>query len=248
AQLYRIFPRPAREQYSARIQPWGVLLHRVWGVLLGSHRSHGWLQHGRRPEGPCRQHTSRLLSSCWHLMLQWFLYITFTFLLGAICTQEALRSDFLIAEIVSLAGFLFLLGLYISSLASCIGELYGAPRILLCIAQEKVIPVLAFLGQGKGPNKTPIAAICLISLVTMAFVLVGQVNVLAPVVTINFMLTASQWTTLSLLSLWLSAVFLSFLSWYPEKIQMLCAALSACSRTRLPALSSLLEASSKAPC
>ncbi|XP_031219582.1 solute carrier family 12 member 8 isoform X2 [Mastomys coucha] len=72
--------------------------------------------------------------------ISWFLYIIFAFLLGAICTRDSLRSDFLIAE-------------------------------------------------KKGPNKTPVAAICLTSLVTMAFVLVGQVNVLAPVVTINFMLT-----------------------------------------------------------
>ncbi|EPQ11996.1 Solute carrier family 12 member 8 [Myotis brandtii] len=121
--------------------------------------------------------------------ISWFLYIVFVFLLGAICTREALRYDFLIAEKVSLVGFLFLLGLYISSLASCMGGLYGAPRILQCIAREKVIPALACLGQEKGPNKTPIAAICLTSLVTMAFVLVGQVNVLAPIVTINFMLT-----------------------------------------------------------
>ncbi|XP_006154621.1 solute carrier family 12 member 8 [Tupaia chinensis] len=121
--------------------------------------------------------------------ISWFLYIVFVFLLGAICTREALRYDFLIAEKVSLVGFLFLLGLYISSLASCMGGLYGAPRILQCIAQEKVVPALACLGQGKGPNKTPVAAICLTSLVTMAFVLVGQVNVLAPIVTINFMLT-----------------------------------------------------------
>ncbi|XP_045358311.1 solute carrier family 12 member 8 isoform X1 [Leopardus geoffroyi] len=121
--------------------------------------------------------------------ISWFLYIVFVFLLGAVCTREALRYDFLIAEKVSLVGFLFLLGLYISSLASCMGGLYGAPRILQCIAQEKVIPTLACLGKGKGPNKTPIAAIFLTSLVTMAFVLVGQVNVLAPIVTINFMLT-----------------------------------------------------------
>uniref|UniRef100_D3Z6X1 Solute carrier family 12 member 8 n=1 Tax=Mus musculus TaxID=10090 RepID=D3Z6X1_MOUSE len=95
--------------------------------------------------------------------VSWFLYIIFAFLLGAVCTREALRSDFLIAEKVSLVGFLFLLGLYISSLASCMGGLYGAPRILQCIAQDKVIPALAFLANG--------------------------VNVLAPVVTINFMLT-----------------------------------------------------------
>uniref|UniRef100_A0A8C6RED0 Solute carrier family 12 member 8 n=1 Tax=Nannospalax galili TaxID=1026970 RepID=A0A8C6RED0_NANGA len=126
---------------------------------------------------------------CFLGFCRWFLYIVFAFLLGATCTREALRSDFLMAEKVSLVGFLFLLGLYISSLASCMGGLYGAPRILQCIAQEKVIPALAFLGQGKGPNKTPVGAICLTSLVTMAFVLVGQVNVLAPIVTINFMLT-----------------------------------------------------------
>uniref|UniRef100_A0A8C9EBU2 Solute carrier family 12 member 8 n=1 Tax=Phocoena sinus TaxID=42100 RepID=A0A8C9EBU2_PHOSS len=121
--------------------------------------------------------------------ISWFLYIVFVLLLGAICTRGALRYDFLIAEKVSLVGFVFLLGLYISSLASCMGGLYGAPRILQCIAQEKVIPALACLGQGKGPSKTPVAAICLTSLVTMAFVLVGQVNVLAPIITINFMLT-----------------------------------------------------------
>ncbi|KAG9349010.1 hypothetical protein JZ751_029328 [Albula glossodonta] len=121
----------------------------------------------------------------------WFLYLVFVFLLGAICTRDALRIDFLIAEKVSLVGFLFLLGLYISSLASCMGGLYGAPRILQCIAQERVIPVLGFLGNGRGPNKTPVEAICLTSLITMAFVFIGQVNILAPIVTINFMLTYS---------------------------------------------------------
>nr|XP_040057588.1 solute carrier family 12 member 8 isoform X2 [Gasterosteus aculeatus aculeatus] len=121
----------------------------------------------------------------------WFLYLVFVFLLGAICTREALRYDFLIAEKVSLVGFLFLLGLYISSLASCMGGLYGAPRILQCIAQERVIPALAFLGRGKGPNKIPVAAIFLTSLLTMAFIFIGQVNVRAPIVTINFMLTYS---------------------------------------------------------
>ncbi|XP_061860741.1 solute carrier family 12 member 8 [Colius striatus] len=119
----------------------------------------------------------------------WFLYMVFVFLLGAICTRQSLRYDFMIAEKVSLVGFLFLLGLYISSLASCMGGLYGAPRILQCLAQENVIPMLAFLGRGKGPNKTPVAAICLTSLITMAFVFIGQVNVLAPIVTITFMLT-----------------------------------------------------------
>lgn len=43
----------------------------------------------------------------------------------------------------------------------------------------------------KGPNRTPVAAICVTSLLTLAFIFIGQVNVLAPIVSINFMLTYS---------------------------------------------------------
>ena len=45
-------------------------------------------------------------------------------------------------------GFLFLAGLYISSISSCMGALYGAPRILQCIANENVVPVINVLGHG----------------------------------------------------------------------------------------------------
>nr|XP_032801997.1 solute carrier family 12 member 8 isoform X3 [Petromyzon marinus] len=121
--------------------------------------------------------------------ITWFLYLVFVLLLGATCTREALRVDFMIAEKVSLVGFLFLVGLYISSLASCMTGLYGAPRILQCIAQERVIPIIEVLGRGHGPNKTPVYAIGVVGVITTAFIFVGQVNILAPIVTINFLLT-----------------------------------------------------------
>ncbi|XP_072788089.1 solute carrier family 12 member 8 [Taeniopygia guttata] len=157
----------------------GVFFPAATGVMAGFNMS-----------GDLQKPSSNVpLGSLAAIGTSWFLYMVFVFLLGAICTRQSLRYDFMIAEKVSLVGFLFLLGLYISSLASCMGGLYGAPRILQCIAQENVIPMLAFLGRGKGPNKTPVAAICLTSLITMAFVFIGQVNVLAPIVTINFMLT-----------------------------------------------------------
>ncbi|XP_016305468.1 solute carrier family 12 member 8-like isoform X4 [Sinocyclocheilus anshuiensis] len=159
----------------------GVFFPAATGVMAGFNMSSDL----QRPEHNIPVGT--LAAVC----ISWFLYLVFVFLLGAICTRDALRYDFLIAEKVSLVGFLFLLGLYISSLASCMGGLYGAPRILQCIAQERVIPALGFLGKGRGPNKTPEAAICLTSLISMAFIFVGQVNVLAPIVTINFMLTYS---------------------------------------------------------
>ncbi|NXW83264.1 S12A8 protein, partial [Alopecoenas beccarii] len=170
---------PDYSQGESFFTVFGVFFPAATGVMAGFNMS-GDLQ---------KPATNIPLGSLAAIATSWFLYMVFVFLLGAICTRQSLRYDFMIAEKVSLVGFLFLLGLYISSLASCMGGLYGAPRILQCIAQENVIPMLAFLGRGKGPNKTPVAAICLTSLITMAFVFIGQVNVLAPIVTINFMLT-----------------------------------------------------------
>ncbi|KFO71627.1 Solute carrier family 12 member 8, partial [Cuculus canorus] len=170
---------PDYSQGESFFTVFGVFFPAATGVMAGFNMS-GDLQ---------KPATNIPLGSLAAIGTSWFLYMVFVFLLGAVCTRQALRYDFMIAEKVSLVGFLFLLGLYISSLASCMGGLYGAPRILQCIAQENVIPMLAFLGRGKGPNKTPVAAICLTTLITMAFVFIGQVNVLAPIVTINFMLT-----------------------------------------------------------
>ncbi|XP_030344181.1 solute carrier family 12 member 8 isoform X1 [Strigops habroptila] len=170
---------PDYSQGESFFTVFGVFFPAATGVMAGFNMS-GDLQ---------KPATNIPLGSLAAIGTSWFLYMVFVFLLGAICTRQSLRYDFMIAEKVSLVGFLFLLGLYISSLASCMGGLYGAPRILQCIAQENVIPRLAFLGHGKGPNKTPVAAICLTSLITMAFIFIGQVNVLAPIVTINFMLT-----------------------------------------------------------
>ena len=49
---------------------------------------------------------------------------------------------------VSLVGVLFLFGLYVSSLSSCLGAQYGAPRILQCISKENIIPLIKPLGSG----------------------------------------------------------------------------------------------------
>ena len=49
---------------------------------------------------------------------------------------------------VSVVGLLFLTGLYISSVSSGMGGIYGAPRILQCIANDGTIPVIRILSKG----------------------------------------------------------------------------------------------------
>ncbi|XP_068805219.1 solute carrier family 12 member 8 isoform X2 [Struthio camelus] len=121
---------PDYSQGESFFTVFGVFFPAATGVMAGFNMS-GDLQ---------KPATNIPLGSLAAIGTSWFLYMVFVFLLGAVCTRQSLRYDFMIAE-------------------------------------------------KKGPNKTPVAAICLTSLITVAFVFIGQVNVLAPIVTINFMLT-----------------------------------------------------------
>lgn len=77
-----------------------------------------------------------------------FLYLVFALFLGATCRRDVLFSDFLIASKVSAVRVLLLAGLYVSSMSSCLGAMYGTPRVLQSIALENVIPGIGALGRG----------------------------------------------------------------------------------------------------
>ncbi|EDO46430.1 predicted protein, partial [Nematostella vectensis] len=117
------------------------------------------------------------------------LYILFAVLLGAVCTREALLTDYMIASKVSLVGVLFLFGLYVSSLSSCLGAQYGAPRVLQVISQDNVVPIIKPLGKERGANKEPYVASIFVAVIAMLFILIGNLNALAPIVTMPFLVT-----------------------------------------------------------
>lgn len=77
-----------------------------------------------------------------------FLYLVFVIFLGATCNRSFLQSDYLIAAKVSAFSVLLLAGLYVSSMSSCLGAMYGTPRVLQSIALENVIPSMNVLGTG----------------------------------------------------------------------------------------------------
>lgn len=118
-----------------------------------------------------------------------FLYLVFILFLGATCTRAALQNDYMIAAKVSAIGVLFLAGLYVSSMSSCLGAMYGTPRVLQSIALENVIPGIGILGMGRGPNKVPLYAMAVVATVTFAFILIGNINTLAPIVTMPYLIT-----------------------------------------------------------
>ncbi|PZC80200.1 hypothetical protein B5X24_HaOG215291 [Helicoverpa armigera] len=118
-----------------------------------------------------------------------FLYLMFIITLAATVTREGLLQNLSITADISAVTVLLLAGLYVSSMSSCLGAMYGTPRVLQSIANEKVIPGLEFLGNGRGPNKVPIYSMVVVAVVTVTFIIIGDINQLAPIVTMPFLIT-----------------------------------------------------------
>eukprot|EP00794_Sanderia_malayensis_P012230 gene12230-13490_t len=116
-------------------------------------------------------------------------YVVFIFLLGATCTRDALRTDSMIMQKISVIGFLFLLGLYVSSLSSILGGVVGPPRVLQRIAEDNILPILKPFAKQNGACKEPRNATILIAFIATLFILIGKLNTLATIVTMPFLLT-----------------------------------------------------------
>lgn len=82
-----------------------------------------------------------------------FLYLVFILFLGATCRRDSLLTDYNIAVRVSALQFLLLAGVYVSSMSSCLGAMYGTPRVLQSIANENVVPGIGILGKGVSHNQ-----------------------------------------------------------------------------------------------
>ncbi|KAJ8679972.1 hypothetical protein QAD02_015759 [Eretmocerus hayati] len=157
----------------------GVFFPTVTGVLAGINMS-GDLRH------PSNDIPNGTLAA---LGVSTLLYLCFSLFLASTCTRLALQTNFMIASTVSHFSVLLIAGLYVSSFSSCLGAMYGTPRILQSIASQNVIPGISCLQRGRGPNRVPMYAMVVIAIVTLSFILTGQINTLAPIVTMPFLLT-----------------------------------------------------------
>ncbi|XP_024944979.1 solute carrier family 12 member 8 isoform X2 [Cephus cinctus] len=120
----------------------GVFFPTVTGVLAGINMS-GDLRH---PSTDIPNGTLAALGT------GTFLYLCFSLFLAATCTRTALLTDFMIASTVSAFSVLLLAGLYVSSFSSCLGAMYGTPRVLQSIASQNVIPGMSCLQRGRNPS------------------------------------------------------------------------------------------------
>jgi len=107
------------------------------------------------------------------------------FLSFVVADSDVLLTYPLIMHYVARWPSLILYGVWAASLSSAMGLILGAPRTMQALARDRVLP--SVLGRGFGKGKDPRIATVASCLVALGGVLLGGLNVIAPVLSMFFL-------------------------------------------------------------
>ena len=107
-------------------------------------------------------------------------------------TPEALAADQFIMAQIALWGPAIYIGLGAAALSSALGSILVAPRTLQALARDNVLPVPKLnrlLEKGWGREQEPVSATCVSSVIAIAFVVIGDIDFIAHILSMFFMVT-----------------------------------------------------------
>ncbi len=117
------------------------------------------------------------------------LYAAITFLLAGSTPRAELLGEGFVMKDRAVSGALIYAGVIAATLSSALGSMMGAPRILQAFARDGIFRPLKAFGRGSGRSGEPRRAIVLTFLIAQAGVLAGDLDVVAPVITMFFLMT-----------------------------------------------------------
>ncbi|KAG9329571.1 hypothetical protein JZ751_003668 [Albula glossodonta] len=98
-----------------------------------------------------------------------------------------LANNFQVLSMVSGFGPLITAGIFAASLSSALAFLVSAPKVFQCLCKDNIYPYIGFFAKGYGKNDEPLRAYILTYLIAVAFILIAQLNAIAPLIS-NFFL------------------------------------------------------------
>ncbi len=114
-------------------------------------------------------------------------YIGLAFFFAFMVDGEALANDPKVLFKIALVPQLVIAGIWGATLSSALGSILAAPRILQSTAIDKITP--RFFARGAGASKEPRNALILTFLIAEAGILIGELDVIARIVSIFFITT-----------------------------------------------------------
>jgi len=120
----------------------------------------------------------------------YLVYMTLPVLLALRVDTSSLLSDPLVMRRISVWGDAILIGVWGATLSSAVGSILGAPRVLQALARDGILPrPLRWLGKGSGPDDAPRLGTALTLAIALVAVWFGDLNLIAPVLTMFFLTT-----------------------------------------------------------
>ncbi|XP_010217436.1 PREDICTED: solute carrier family 12 member 1 isoform X2 [Tinamus guttatus] len=100
-----------------------------------------------------------------------------------------LMNNFQVMSMVSGFGPLITAGIFSATLSSALASLVSAPKVFQALCKDNVYKALHFFAKGYGKNNEPIRGYVLTFVIAMAFILIAELNTIAPIIS-NFFLAS----------------------------------------------------------
>ncbi|XP_030622619.1 solute carrier family 12 member 1 isoform X2 [Chanos chanos] len=111
----------------------------------------------------------------------------------SICATQkcsfGLMNNFQVMTLASGFGPLIIAGTFSATLSSALASLVSAPKVFQALCKDKIYKGLYFFAKGYGKNDEPIRGYVLTFIIAVAFILIAQLNVIAPIIS-NFFLAS----------------------------------------------------------
>lgn len=154
-----------------------VFFPAVTGIMVGVSMSGDLREPGRAiPRGT--------LSS---IIVSFVVYAGAAVWLGLHAGPAELVSDSLIMQKIARWPLLILAGAWVATLSSALGSAVAAPRTLQALAYDRVLPKV--LSAQLGSRTEPRLAVLITTAITVAIILMGNLNFVAPIITMFFLNT-----------------------------------------------------------
>nr|XP_021334213.1 solute carrier family 12 member 2-like [Danio rerio] len=92
-------------------------------------------------------------------------------------------------SLVSGFGPLITAGIFSATLSSALASLVSAPKVFQALCKDKIYPGIHVFAKGYGKNKEPLRAYVLTFIIGLAFILIAELNIIAPIIS-NFFLAS----------------------------------------------------------
>ncbi|MBW3564726.1 MAG: Na-K-Cl cotransporter [Acidobacteria bacterium] len=124
------------------------------------------------------------------VIVGYVIYMAIPLYLRNNASAELLVADPLVMTKIAFIGNAILLGVWGATLSSALGSILGAPRVLQALARDGVLPNwMGWLGRGSGAGDEPRIGTVFTTALALVAVWLGDLDVIAPVLTMFFLTT-----------------------------------------------------------